>query len=120
MREIKFRAWLSGGGDPRIKPFMIESDPFPLNFWKLVYEWDLKVDLMQYTGLKDKNGVEVCEGDVVSSDKFYPSEIVYSDSQACFLACDLIMAEGECYQFHERWEVIGNSLQNPELLERSK
>ena len=54
MREIKFRAWHESTG--------MEYDIYP----------PVKVPLMQYTGLKDKDGVEIYEGDVIKvTTEFY-------------------------------------------------
>lgn len=56
MREIKFRAW-----DKEIHKFKypdLWDSSMPSN-WRDWYE------LMQYTGLKDKNGKEIFEGDIV-------------------------------------------------------
>lgn len=78
--------------------------------------------LMQYTGLKDKNGKEIYEGDIV---KTYESNII----------CEVIFSEGAMFMLRwndKKWgnneyhhygvgafilEVIGNIYENPELLE---
>lgn len=136
MREFKFRAYVkeigaiydvyelySDGG------VMVVNYDFPLS--------NGDIELMQYTGLKDKNGVEIYEGDIVMAfsvfdmtydycfDKDNEPEKIY---QICF--------DDGCFQFKntKQWsdgandwrsienvelfkvEVVGNIYENPELL----
>ena len=85
------------------------------------------IELMQSTGLKDKNGVEIYEGDIVSvrNHPFQKTElsgagieidgdylIGWSDHNLTWLAGDLLL-----YQLKPYIEVIGNIYENPELLE---
>jgi uncharacterized phage protein (TIGR01671 family) len=116
MREIKFRAWA------KEQKIMVYSDDFtninPIKRLNAFFHWiqDLKPELMQYTGLKDKNGKEIYEGDVI----VYDGDIDDPDSRYEIKWVD------EIYGFQlsddipisdvEHLIVLGNIYENPELL----
>ena len=75
--------------------------------------------LMQYTGLKDKNGKEIYEGDIVKHEHPYKKEPeikeIYFDEELCEFG--LRMSNALLHrQFSDEFEVIGNIYENPELI----
>ena len=81
--------------------------------------------LMQSTGLKDLNGVEIFEGDIVkvtvnnygTGERFEQiDKVVYEDCRFCFND-GFYYSETIKYSGYENKEVIGNVYENPELLE---
>lgn len=104
-REIKFRAWdkLSQKMKTEITRLQLPHTEHEENLYGTV--------LMQYTGLKDKNGVEIFEGDIVSSTGVF-SKVIWKDEDAMFGIHNGQYELG----FYKGIEVIGNIYQNPELL----
>lgn len=118
MRDIKFRAWLKDDKrmvEVRSIDFHEEGNIITVNY-NDIFGFALnenEIELMQYTGLKDKNGKEIYEGDIVTYQKFGLNEymvVKYLSRFAVFNICDLDKQD---------YEVIGNVYQNPELLEEN-
>ena len=130
MRDIKFRAWIVDHGQTPPKGNMYYGiEDFYSNGKLLSYFEDNQITdedfLMQYTGLKDKKGVEIYEGDIYTSyglDGYYVVEF----STGSFIAGPLnetvrvpLGWEGNKRDVHyieTEVEVIGNIHSNPELL----
>lgn len=112
MREIKFRAW-----DTSFKKMQYFNQENPITFPVM----NLACQLMQYTGLKDKNGKKIYEGDIVKYDKHTILQIEWLDGEACFHYKYLksrpnVVEDIRMYRSDEEWKVIGNIYENPELL----
>ena len=84
----------------------------------------------QYTGLKDKNGKRIWEGDIVAQNWYdydEPRDDSFGNVEFCEYDCsfsvmdvnkDGFMPLGRCGSYHWEVEVIGNIHDNPELLEK--
>ena len=123
MREIKFRAWhkeekIIGevlGIDILHKEIFFSNEDVDC------YEHsDFKdIELMQYTGLKDKNNKEIYEGDIIKfCNKIWEVVCDYEDAHLFYLRTigDPYIAEN--MSKFTRGEVIGNIHDNPELLKQ--
>lgn len=126
----KFRAWIK---TENCFADYIESIRFYINeidlCWGGICEsdcFDFKdVILMQSTGLKDKNGKEIFEGDVLCDEGIeQESEFVYVtvSYREGMWVCDQITDElcgygGALNEFDNDYSIIGNIYENPELLE---
>ena len=108
MREIKFRAWDKG----KMTNNFIHKDA-PVTFLNAKGELKCSVELLQYTGIHDSNGVEIYEGDIVLMDIWGGVKQEVVEDMVQFLQ-DYGFWNGEL-----GWEitkVIGNIHENPELL----
>ena len=75
---------------------------------------------MQFTGLIDKHGKEIYEGDIVK--RFYNDQgvqIVFNTKTGCGFEFSVLTSYIFCKEFSQNYyEVIGNIYENPELLEK--
>ncbi len=114
MREIKFRAW-DKSFTGRMWYWGADNANFDLQ--KTLRNGNLTV--MQFTGLKDKNGKEIYEGDV-ASDYFGVNHLVeWVEEEGNLKARVIDRHEWPTYRHFKDlrvMEVIGNIYENPELL----
>lgn len=118
MREIKFRCW-----NKEHKKMYEQQDPYVIQAVIFGNDYNGVVEVMQYIGLKDKNGKEIYEGDILK---------LFNDEIGSDIPCNFI-GEVEYYEsgffvdnhkdygcpvFQEiaEWLIIGNIYENPELL----
>lgn len=119
MREIKFRAW-----NVLDKKMLNWGDIFHLPAWEIFpgTPEQRPFNIMQYTGMEDKNGREIYEGDIIKYDdaggEAHTQVIRYDDEMGAF-GCDrgALMDHFNCM-----WEieVLGNIYENPEILKDTK
>lgn len=135
-REIKFRAWNKKDSQMINWFTLIQSawntfrgnTPLSLIYEILVARKD-DFNVMQYTGLKDKKGKEIYEGDIINvydwgiaiKKHLITAEIIWDDEDHCWnwkSIFGISMCESEI-DLYDRWrniEVIGNIYENPDLL----
>jgi len=119
MREIKFRAW-----DTDIHKMVYEHSSGISDYsnWGILRYFD---EIMQYTGLKDKNGKEIYEGDIIECDKLEwykkaflsEAEIKEKPPYREVVEWDFESLSMREDDYEYSWTVIGNIYENPELLE---
>jgi uncharacterized phage protein (TIGR01671 family) len=123
-REIKFRAWHS-----KAKNWVMKCD-IPKCFVEdddcVVFDAPRHIKLSQYTGLKDANGKEIYEGDILDSggEDGYLGELVFvawnQDELQWVVStedCDFRDCLRSCFADKSIvWEVVGNIYENPKLL----
>ena len=113
MREIKFRAWLKKQKLMRYNVSIHAGQIFTGHCW---IPFDNNVELMQYVGLKDKNGVKIFEGDIVRCDDEICT-IVWDEPYVLYAVSSKENGNDSLGDFEPKdLEVIGNIYENKELL----
>ena len=124
MREILFKA------NGYLEKQAVKGEEYyitsPCNEWINNCHIVIPETICQYTGLKDKNGVEIYENDILQlfdtiKKKKKKVTIKWNNESACY---EVLQLNGNHYSFDVRaainpCEVIGNIFDNSELLEKS-
>lgn len=143
MNIPKFRAWITYGyteedlKNPDMAEeiqetglgFMDTPDLIDLNNERIKYDCDWydsdRFTLVQSTGLKDKNGKKIFEGDIVKGKFHFHGVGWYDSGEGDYEVCDIVIFKDSkftCRGFDLKdvvngsVEVIGNIYENPELL----
>ena len=121
MNKLKFRAWYKEG-QQMLSIRDINFCGEEINTYEMSGDWlgfDY-IDLMQFTGLKDKNGVDIYSGDIVhfkSNGLSGYGVVYYDESTAKFRVKDNRRKNTRYYEFYRDsvYRIDGNIYENPNL-----
>ena len=120
-REIKFRAFRKY---PKPKMYYFNLNDLIFNRFNkqpLLDYQGVRESVMMYTGLKDKNGKEIYEGDIINAEQHEPSkyEIRFIEGGFCCWSDRITIPTDICHFFPStgcQFEIIGNIHENNDLL----
>lgn len=123
MREIKFRAW-DGEEMTYDRKVLVWTNSPPYTELNPLFDFEMKKILfLQYTGLKDKNGKEIYEGDILegTANNFRISNWkVYWNKDMGKWGIESRIKIGLTFKISQKLKLVGNIYENPELLKKDE
>lgn len=122
MRDLKFRAWDTHNNKMRELKFRIWDGNNKHFVYPDILELDRGLEYQQFTGLLDKQGKKIYEGDIVKDKLGNTASVEFDPESGGWRLCLTTLPSGKkiLNWGFENCEVIGNVWENPELLKEIK
>jgi uncharacterized phage protein (TIGR01671 family) len=129
VRNIKFRLW--DGYEKRFLPYPCFFNHLDFNEFTSFDRWfkcdEEKVTVQECTGLKDKDGKEIFEGDIVEF-SYEENGTIFKGRVECFtdrasfgiVTGNAFTTFDEHLDYMHLFQVIGNIFENPDLVEKTQ
>jgi hypothetical protein len=115
MRKLRFRSWDVERGE-WMSEFNVAANLSNQVRGVLPPEVAEKYPIMQWTGLTDRSGKEIYEGDILDEKSNSPFKVVWRDGDCGFCADFGDTLDYNLHDLARFFEVVGNIYENPDLL----